>query len=305
VADRVEVRCSSPLAWRVGWAQSVLVFGGLFATILSVQASARGYDVALMATLPVVVAFLAAFFWPSKVTLLEDGLAYRRYGFTKFIPYSKIRATEQVQRLGSASKERGSRETVWTVHCALRLRLEGGGTLDIGTGSDERKLTGELGSWVIGLYGDYGSFTRKGFELKRALDARLEAWRDAPEPATPMALNLVRGEKTSAEWLAAIDAAAPAKGDAYRGAEGAHEALWRVLEDAAAPREARAAAAIALRSHLDDDGRNRMRVVVEACESPKLRVAIETALDVGTTETDGEPRLLHALEQASLPREKS
>jgi hypothetical protein len=303
VAEPFELKCLSPLAWRVGWMKGVFFFVAFLGGMLAFKAHTQGHDLPLPILVPALLAFLGAFFWPSKTTLLEDGLAFERYGFKKFIPYSKIRKTEAVQRLGSATKRRDSAREC-TVYCGLRLHLEGGGVFDIGTGTAEVNLAG-MRSWVIGQYGDYGALHRPGFHLKRALDSRLEALRDAPQPASPMAARLVRGEKSSAEWLAAIDAAAPAKGDAYRGAEGAHEALWRVLEDGAAPREARAAAAIALRTHLDDDARNRMRVVIEACESPKLRVAIETALDVGTTETDGEPRLLHALEQASPPREKS
>lgn len=298
--ERQEVKCLSPLEWRIGWLKSLLVFGVVVAVMLAFQARAHGADFSIGIGIAAVLAFLGAYLWPSTVTLLEDGLAFKRFGRTKFIPYSKIKKTESLQRLGSGSRDRQSKDATYTVYCGLRLHLDGGETVDIGTSAEElNSLT--VRNWTMGQYGDFGAFSRKGWELKQALDRCIDDALGAPEPTTPMAEGLMRGEKSPAEWLAAIKAAAPAKGEAYRGAEGAHEALWRVLEDDQSPREARAGAALALRSHLDEEGRNRMRVVVDTCESPKLRVAIETALD----EEAGEPRLLHALEQASLPREES
>ena len=302
VANRVEMKCLSPLAWRYGWLKGIFVFLAFIAALVLFQARSRGFDAPVLPALGVGLALvLAVYLWSSKVTLLEDGLRYERYGFEKFVPYSRILETEAVQRLGAGITSKSTdREKRWTIYCAIRLHLEGGGVLDIGTGVEELKSS-NIANATIGDYGSFGAFDRKGWELKRALDARIADARHAPEPATPVAEGLMRGEKTAAEWLAAVQAAAPATGDAYRGGQGTEEALWRVLEDEASPREARAGAALALRSSLDQAGRDRMRVVVETCESPKLRVAIETALD----EEAGEPRLLHALEQASLPREES
>ncbi len=308
--ERVEIKCLSPFEWRFGWLKGLFIFLTFILAVVALQSRARGFDFSLPAALALVPIFCAAYFWPARASLLEDGISYKRYGFTKFIPYSKIRKTESLQRLGAgtgSSKEKDT-ATYWTVYCAIRLHFEGGGTLDIGTGTEELKTGAGVtrSNLAMGAYGQYGVFDRNGWELKKALDARVDAShvQAVREPQAPAAVGLLRGEKTVAEWLAAIEAASPARrGDhevAYRGADGAEEALWRVLEDDASPREARAAAALALRAHLDEEGRHRMRVVVDTCESPKLRVALETALD----DEAGEPRLLHALEQASLPREE-
>ena len=297
------MKCLSPVEWRLGWLKSLLGAASFIIAVFMLQSRARGVELSLVTVFGFLGVFGAAYFWPAKVTLLEDGLTYTRYGFTRFIPYSQIRRTEPLQKLSlGAGKKKIEKESVWTVYSALRLHLEGGDVLEIGTACEELKTDERITTMISfkRAYGNYGAFDRNGWELKHALDARIERARDVSEPATPIAAGLMRGGKSVTEWLATLDAAAPARGDAYRGADGAHETLWRVLEDEASPREARAGAALALRSRLDEEGRHRMRVAIDTCESPKLRVALETALD----EEASEPRLLHALEQASLPRDE-
>ena len=61
------------------------------------------------------------------------------------------------------------------------------------------------------------------------------------------------------------------------------EVLWRVVEDPTAATTARAGAAFALRSTLDDDGKARLRIVADACAAPKLRVALD---ELATGEDD-------------------
>lgn len=293
----MRVKCLSPIEWRLGWLKSLFLVAGVVIAIFALGGSARRFDPALGAVFVALTVSFALYFWPSYVTLDEDGLAYRRCGLSRFVPYGQIESVESIQRLGDATHEpKSEHRKVWTIYCGLRLHLEGGGTLEVGTSIQEVKDVGPI-EGSHGTYGHFGAFDRDGWKLRRALEERVRELRKQNEPATPALLALMRGEKSTAEWLTAIQATAPAPGAAYRSAEGP-EVLWRVLEDEDAPREARAGAALALRAGLDEDGRHRMRVVVESCESPKLRVAIETALD----EEAGEPRLLDALEQASLPR---
>ena len=52
----------------------------------------------------------------------------------------------------------------------------------------------------------------------------------------------------------------------------------RVLGDARASEDARAAAALLLRKGLDAPGKARVRVAAEATASPKLRVALEASI---------------------------
>ncbi len=66
--------------------------------------------------------------------------------------------------------------------------------------------------------------------------------------------------------------------DGYREAAVTSEHLWPVVENAALGSPARAAAAVALRAHLDEEGKTRLRVAAEACASPNVRVALEAVL---------------------------
>jgi hypothetical protein len=89
-----------------------------------------------------------------------------------------------------------------------------------------------------------------------------------PDPAALVA----RGERTYEEWVRSLRALTGEAG--YRGAAVPSEALWRVIEDPKAEASARAGAALALRESLDDPGRARLRVAVEASASPAIRVAL-------------------------------
>lgn len=296
--ERVDVTCMAPLEWSVGWAKQFLValgFIGFVVVYSSKAARVSAYPLALALSALAVMA--AAFLWTAKVTLLEDGIAYKRYGRTRFIPYTKIKKVESVQRIGSSGQEKSGSEKQYSVYCGVRLTLVSDEAIVLGTTTSSVRNPG--GNWHTGMVGDFGAPDRKGWQLRKDIDDRVRAALDEPEPETTAEVELVRGDRTIPQWLEALKSAAPGDGNAYRGSEGTKETLWRVLEDGEAPREARAGAALALRAHLDEDGKTRMRLVGDACESPKLRVAIETALD----EEAEEPRLLHALEQASHPRE--
>lgn len=71
------------------------------------------------------------------------------------------------------------------------------------------------------------------------------------------------------------------------------ERLWRVVEDPAAPEEARVGAAVALGDGLDAEGRARLRVVAGGTAGPRVRVALEAV-------AEGEETAVRAaLEQAA------
>src|SRR5688572_11226758 len=96
----VEKRCLSPLAWRVGFLKGIVLFTAIGGTMLLFQGHASGGNITLSPVFGILAVLIGLYFWPSKVSLLEDGLAYKRYGVTKFIPYSKIRSAQSIQRLG-------------------------------------------------------------------------------------------------------------------------------------------------------------------------------------------------------------
>lgn len=87
---------------------------------------------------------------------------------------------------------------------------------------------------------------------------------------------LSRGDRSAKEWLDHLRALRDAD---YRTRAIREEDLWRIVEDPAAPEDARAGAAALLRSSLDDDGRARIRVASETTASPRLRVALDATVE--------------------------
>lgn len=104
---------------------------------------------------------------------------------------------------------------------------------------------------------------------------------------------LARGARTTSEWLREVSRASDEHAS-FREPAVPIDELWRIVEDPVASTTARAGAALALRTKLDDPGRVRLRVVADACASPKLRVALQTAA------SDAKPE---SLEEAFEPLE--
>jgi hypothetical protein len=129
----------------------------------------------------------------------------------------------------------------------------------------------------------------KGHDAVKELVRRLEEGRASFLQSLPLCLEvLARGERSARQWLR--DMRDLTKRHDYREAAVTSEHLWPVLENAAVDSPARAAAAVALRDHLDEEGRARLRVAAEACASPNVRVALEAVLG------EDEEELTRALE---------
>ncbi|MEO7095035.1 MAG: hypothetical protein ABI175_17380, partial [Polyangiales bacterium] len=104
--------------------------------------------------------------------------------------------------------------------------------------------------------------------VREALDRKLEH-RGALDPAI-----LARPPGPAAQWIAALRELV--REETFRDA-GVHPSqLWEVVEDATMDVARRAAAAVALRPLLDDDGRARLRVAAKISAAPQLRIALET-----------------------------
>jgi hypothetical protein len=95
--------------------------------------------------------------------------------------------------------------------------------------------------------------------------------------AISRAALLERGDRTAADWVLALRRVGSGASAGPRTAAVSGENLWRILEDASSGSTARAAAAVALGTDLDDDGRARMRSIAEGTAAPKLRIALEAA----------------------------
>jgi hypothetical protein len=102
-----------------------------------------------------------------------------------------------------------------------------------------------------------------------------------------------RQGRTRNEWLEALHRLKNDEGT-YREIAVREDDLWRLLEDPAAPEDARAGAALVLRRSLDDSGKARIRVAARTTASPRLRVALED-----TAEGTGDDDVLLELEQSA------
>jgi hypothetical protein len=91
------------------------------------------------------------------------------------------------------------------------------------------------------------------------------------------AAQLRRQGRDVKEWIAALRSIG-AGASSFRTAPLAAEQLLRVVEDAGAAPQARAAAAVAVGGELDDEGRSRLEAAVRGVAAPKLRVALESVV---------------------------
>jgi hypothetical protein len=105
------------------------------------------------------------------------------------------------------------------------------------------------------------AFTATHGELTTEASVAVLARRDRPLPA----------------WIASLRALGAGANATHRDAPVAPEALLRIVEDAGAEPESRAAAAIALTGEADEGRRARILSAARSVAAPKLRVALEAA----------------------------
>jgi hypothetical protein len=178
---------------------------------------------------------------PTRVTVGADGLDVRWLRRRRFIPYRSI--LRVVPAFGQV-------RVVLADGTTLRLRGQRR-SFTPQTRSEHRAMVDRLGTAI---------------EEHVAASRVQEAVAQLPAPA-----------QDGAGWLRELDAVQVGVEGSYRRAVVSDDALWRVVEDASLDEKTRAGAAVALRKMLDDEGRQRLRVVAEATASPRLRVAFEAA----------------------------
>jgi hypothetical protein len=121
--------------------------------------------------------------------------------------------------------------------------------------------------------------------VKQIDDARTASL--AAPPGSPPIFE--RGERSIRQWIAELRARATH--ETYRDTSFDVDRLWSMVESPSLEPSHRAAAAVALRDKLDDEGKARLRVAADACASPEVRVALEAAAE------DDEEKLSSALER--------
>lgn len=236
---RAVFRASSPLFATIG-RQLGFVFGSAIAmAIVSSLVVAMGH-----APIPFFL-FLPLFFlgmWPARIDVGMDGILWRWFSWKKFIPMSDVEAVLRDEERGIQIVRKSGKTEI--LYAAMRQR--------------------------------YRSSAQS--QHRDAVLARIEETLSAYQqrgPAADVSALVRRGTRTKEAWLDALKGLARREG--YREAAVREEDLLRVVEDPAAPEDARAGAALVLRSFESDDLKERVRVAANATASPKLRVVLDAA----------------------------
>jgi hypothetical protein len=218
----------------------------------------------LSALLSVIVLMLT----PSRLEVGADGIATNWLGRKRFIGYSDVESVSQYAA--------GSYRARWF---GLALKLRSGEELRIPIMSGAT-----WGTTHIAI-------------IEERIGEALESFRRGDAAAE--AALLARGERELPDWIRSLRAIGAGANAAHRTAPIQPERLWRIVEDPSADATARAGAAVALASELDDHGKKRLRAAASATASPKVRIAIEAAA------TADEAELAEALAALEEPRKQA
>ncbi len=221
-----------------------VAFGLMTLTILPLGAAAVnlvGRDLLLLllfAWLSLFVLAIGILILPGKITIGADGLLFSWLGRTRFIPYHDIYAVNTLYPRPGPDVPPVGVQLYLTDGRVLQLRMSDG----------------------AGMY-------ERIAEAVNAWWGRDDALRTA---------LVQRGPHDARAWLRALRSIGARASVGYRNATLADD-LWRVVEDSAAPPDARAGAAAALGASLGAEGRGRLRDAARKTVQPKLRIAIEAA----------------------------
>lgn len=179
----------------------------------------------------------------TKIVVGNDGLLFSWCGSTRFLAYAEIRLVRGVLTKSSVWN--------WDKH----QRYDG---IEIHLANGE-----EVRFWTL-----------ESREVYMTVREAVDAWwgRDGSVKAS----LVERGTRDVRGWIATLRNIGSHATAGYRNLAIADE-LWRIVEDLAAPPDARAGAAVALQPSLGAEGRARLQRVAEVTAQPKLRIAIERA----------------------------
>jgi hypothetical protein len=266
---------------RGSWLGGAMMFAGIAAAI--VAGKTLGGPIAAVFGLGGFLfhaMMLLRLFRPAKIAVGADGVHVRWMWQQQFIPIHDIERAEVVEGDAWASM----------LPMLVRIHLTSGEVVD---------LVGKVGR--TSAFGRFNDFARAHAEVvaERINEAVQGRGRGAPAALAWDDGILARGERAVGEWVAALRRLED-KVQTFRqqaGAGSVFERLWEILEDAAAAPARRAAAAVALSPHLDERGRERLRIAAQATATPKLRIALEAAAE------DDDDRLIRALDEVAAVEE--
>lgn len=224
------------------WLIGLLIVGAMLGASVAARLAPEFAPFSMLAlVLPVIVAMVV----PTRVTVGADGVLARWMGRARFIASDTIASVERYD------EGWGRNHTV-----GVKLHLAGGETYKLPVGS-------------------YGWANDEAGALAERIEQAVASHRRGD--AQSSVGDLLRGERTVDQWIAALRALGAGGGATFRKAEVDGEQLLRVLESPSATAEARAAAAVALSASERPELRSRVRVVADAVADPALRDVIDAA----------------------------
>ena len=197
-----------------------------------------------------------------ELTVGSDGLDLRSPLKHVFIPHARIRSITQIWPDGH---ERGSTHDGEVVSWGFEVELDDGSKHRL----DTRPERFPAGVW-------------KTDHVYASAFGAWSAWQTGAAPAVPHASALLaRGSKSTREWIASLRELASDGASGYRVAALDEHALFAILADAAAPRELRAGAAVAI--GIRQEHAPRLRIAADDVADPVVR-----RVAVACAETDPE-----------------
>ena len=261
------------IAARVRWAwlsgplalASVLLYlfaGAPWAFVSLVKAGVPDSFAVAAAVLPLAAFFLTQRYSP-EMSVGDDGVLFRWFGWTRFIPYRDLRACVASEER-SPAEDTGSPDEAPTF---LRLVLRDGKSVKLRAGGSGARG----GRFVLGA------------EIVQRIRAGIEAAAHDTTDSRDEVRKLSRGDREAAVWLGDLTRRLQDRG--YRGGAVNRDELLGIVESSlAAPTARVGAAAILRKSGLQGGERARLRIAAASSVAPKVRIALETAADESAEE---------------------
>jgi hypothetical protein len=241
---------------RASWPRWTLSIFALVGTTIAAMVGGGFVGIPpFFALLALLVPFVALASWPTRVEVGRDGVYLHWLHSKRFVPLASIRsATLDVQR--SRNNQR----------VTVRLGLVSSDVIDISMGTTWDLTRAQA---LLERIEEVRSDVARGLDVAEASDVAVANVRE----------RLARTAATTAEWLRALRTLGSGVVATHRTAPVAPEVFLRVVEDPSMKPTERAAAAIALVSSGDGAMKERIRIATETVAQPKLRVALEKALE--------------------------
>ncbi|MEZ4294196.1 MAG: hypothetical protein R3B70_04400 [Polyangiaceae bacterium] len=234
------------------WAVAAVGFGLFMATAGHNMPHLRP----LMPVLMCLIAFASMIYVmvPTKLQVGADGLLIKWFRTTRFIGYGDIARIAEYEDGGRGKGQ----------YRGIALALKSGEVLRLPVVAKRSSIRDSLQI------------------LHQRIAEAVQTWSRGEGVAHAALVR--RGERDPLPWVRALRGIGAQANADNRTAPVLPERLWRIVEDPAAPADARAGAAVALSETADDESRARLRAAAAAIAAPKLRFAIEAAARNDTEE---------------------